>query len=529
MKMQEFWSLMWNRKTLRVAALAVCLCISSAWCEEPTLNLFTAIDAGRIENGFDMRDNYDPSGLMLLRNYVNVGYTHQLDERNMISMGVGGIFWKSYEVGGAAAGDKTIKFGPGLSHAYMKYTISENMDLTYGFLNYKYNSAAKNLGEYLFRTEAYPTIVYTGGWSWLNSAGYSTVGGQFSWTLGDGAFNQDLVLFMEYFNSPIYDLTPAYIATWKPAPAFTLGGAISLHRLITPTPGTKNELTKSFEYYKDLRLQAESQAASFHINDQTGYYTSRDYTANWDYGTALDTTATKQAIWENDSTYYSIYVSTAQDLQLELDTVLAEGRPGILFSGLRADLEEVDSAAYYDTNFVNVPPPQTVSFDLSTTKLVCFFELDIRALLDKAKEDMGDFNLYGEVALVGTKNYPVFYTEYSQRLATMLGVSIPVPYVFDHLSLEMEYLKNPIVESIYSTYDQLKLVPDEKFRTETFTADDIKWTIHASRAINNYFTIYVQIANDHFRPKNAFAQPMYIPVTNEKGHWYWLTRLQWSI
>ena len=95
--------------------------------------------------------------------------------------------------------------------------------------------------------------------------------------------------------------------------------------------------------------------------------------------------------------------------------------------------------------------------------------------------------------------------------------------------LKMELLKNPTIESIYSTYDQLKLVPDEYYRYDEVTQDDFKWTVHASRRISSYFTIYVQFANDHLRPKNAYAQPMYIPVTHEKSHWYWLTRLQWSI
>jgi hypothetical protein len=520
--------LLQTRKTLTALALGGCLLIGSAWCAEPKLNLFTAIDAGRIENGYDEREIYDPSGMMLLRNYVNVGYTHQLDEHNLISMGVGGLFWKSYEKGGAAVGQKTIGFGPGISHAYMKYIFNENTDITYGFLNYKYNAAAKNLGEYLFRTEAYPTIVYTGGWSWMNSAAYSTVGGQFTWNVGNGLLKNDFVVFMEYFNSPVYDITPAYIATLKPVSFITLGGAVALHRLITPTPGTKKELTQKFGYVKDVPLPAEPNMATFRVLDPTGYYTDRDTAADWVYGTELDTNLLKQAIFSNHSSYLDLYsITTPQDMILEVDsTTIVTGRLGRVFSGLRSDLDSLDPIAAADSITY---PSDTVSFELSTTKLVGFFELDIRALLGKTGDELGDFNIYGEVALIGTRNYPVYYTDYSQRLATMIGFSIPIPYVLDHLSFEMEYLKNPTVESIYSTYDQLKLIPDEKFRYDEITEDDFKWTLHAKRTINSYFTIYAQIANDHFRPKNAFAQPMYIPVTNKKNHWYWLLRLQWNI
>ena len=51
----------------------------------------------------------------------------------------------------------------------------------------------------------------------------------------------------------------------------------------------------------------------------------------------------------------------------------------------------------------------------------------------------------------------------------------------------------------------------------------------ASKSLSKIISIYFQVANDHFRPKNDFGQPMYIPATNEKSHWYWLTRFQWAI
>jgi hypothetical protein len=93
----------------------------------------------------------------------------------------------------------------------------------------------------------------------------------------------------------------------------------------------------------------------------------------------------------------------------------------------------------------------------------------------------------------------------------------------------MEYLKNPTVESIASTYDKLDLPPDENFRYQIFSRDDVKWSVHASRAFSKFFSLYVQVANDHMRLKDGFTRPQYIPVTNEPGHWYWLTRFQWAM
>lgn len=445
---------------------------------EKKINLFTAIDFGRIEAGEDMVGNswmgYDAKGTALNRTYVNVNYVDRLDENFLVSVGVGGIFWRAFSTTNATVDDKVIKFGPGISNAFMQWTPTPNVDLTYGFFPYKYNPAARNLGEYLFRTEAYPTIVYTGGWSWINDAQYSTLGLKLSVNSFNGKLRQDLGLFGEYFNSPIYDITPAYIVTWKPVDWLTVGGAGALHRYITPTPGTKRELTKGHAYRKNFFVPGDST------------------------------------------------------------------RPAETLTMLEADLENyvLDQGLNFDTVAAlsaNEGTADTVSFDLKAIKLVAFFELDFNALLGLSETRMGKFNLYGEVAQIGLENYPIFYTEMSQRRPIMLGVSVPTFGLLNNLSFEGEYLDNPNIESIASTYDNLNLTPDgnfrsdENFRYRTYHKDDIKWSIHASRSLTQFLTVYAQVANDHMRLKDKNTTPQYVPVTNEKDHWYWLMRIQWAI
>src|SRR5690606_33179157 len=187
----------------------------------------------------------------------------------------------------------------------------------------------RNLGEYLFRTEAYPTIIYTGGWGWINEAQYSTVGAKFAYNAWGGKLRHEVGLFGEYFNSPIYDITPAYIATVKPTNWLTVGGAGALHRYITPTPGTKRELTKEHAYRK-------------------GFYIPGDSTRGAEYVTMLEADLRNR-------------VSMAG---LNFDTVLAH--PNNAGSS-------VDS----------------VSFDLAAVKLMAFFEIDFNALLGLSEARMG--------------------------------------------------------------------------------------------------------------------------------------------
>ncbi len=450
-------------KTIGLVAVLILTAHQSVCANDPEFNVFIGLDAGRIEKGKDMElknQQRDVEGYTLVRNYFNLSFTQQLDEKNLISLGVGGLFFKPYLKSGEAIGDKTLKFGPGISHAKMVYSFNENMDLTYGYFDYKYNPGAKNLGEYLFRTEAYPTIVFTGGWVWLNSASYTSTGAKYSFNIGEGFFQSDFLLFMEMFNSPIYDITPAYVGSLNPTSFLRFGAGVSLHRFIVPTFGVREELTKPKVYVKDVPITP------------------------------------------------------------------TEDHPSPVFTGLVSDLQNIDPIKYADSaSYVT----QTVTLNNRAIKLMAYFNLDFRDLIGLDRESFPEFMLYGETSLIGTKNYPIFYTKYSQRLVSMIGLSIPVPVIFDHLSFELEYLKNPNIESIKSTYDILDLSPDMDYRYQNITKDDVKWTLHGSRKLGSITSLYFQVANDHFRPKNDFAQPMSIPITNELSHWYWLVRFQWAL
>ncbi len=531
MKQRKFW--------IAAGLLPMALAFGEG---EKKINLFTAFDIGRMESGYDLQSKTNLDGLVLNRTLVDVSVSQRLNERFFINVGVGGIFWKAYAPGGVEGPDeKVIKFGPGISGVNMRYTPMENLYLDFGYFPYKYNESAKNLGEYLFRTEAYPTIIYTGGWSWMNDVQYHTVGAKLTWITGDGAFKQDLGLFGEYFNSPIYDITPAYIATWKPASWLTLGGAGSLHRFFTPTRGTKKALTESWDYYKDFYFPAIKTQNQFHIGIDE-LYQSNFYATNYAFGTqanAADSIAARNQFWAADSAALQSRGITDPSKIPIRDTVTRAGRNGKYESRLKADIiqdiseQGSDSATYWgDPNNTSrgiaFAGPQQTSFDLSCVKLLAFFTLDFNKLLGLDAATMGEFSVYGEVAQLGLKNYPIFYTDAAQRRPIMLGVSIPTHFL-QHLSLEVEYLKNPTVESIKSTYDKLELIPDQDFRYRTMDRDDWKWSLHGALGLAHRLTLFVQVANDHLRLQDKYARPEFIPATSTPSDWYWLTRLQCAI
>ena len=94
---------------------------------------------------------------------------------------------------------------------------------------------------------------------------------------------------------------------------------------------------------------------------------------------------------------------------------------------------------------------------------------------------------------------------------------------------EAEYLKNPTVESIRSTYDKLELIPDQDFRYRAMDKDDWKWSLHAALSLPHSLSLFLQVANDHLRLQDKYARPEFIPATSTRSDWYWLTRLQCAL
>jgi hypothetical protein len=523
---------------MKSAIAAICLVPLALAMGDSKLSLFTALDLGRLEEGNDMKiRNYDPSGLALNRTYVDVGFAQQLDEHYFLNIGVGGIFWKAFEPGTGSPESKVIKFGPGISSAYMRWTATPGLDLTFGYFPYKYNAAAKNLGEYLFRTEAYPTVIYTGGWGWINDAQYRTVGAMLTWNTGN--FKQDIGLFGEYFNAPIYDVTPAYIATWKGASGLTLGGATSLHRFLNPSPKARRVLTREYTYYNNFFLPEVQSKSKFKVDIQD-YAGQASHEIKYTPGSQPDLNAVKAQVWAVDSsTLTALYnITSPAGIPIVKDpnpAATVEGRASRRANMLRDDIitlagnEGSDSGAFFNDPNNAGNTGKKVAFDNAAVKLVAFFDLDFNVMLGLEKERFGAMGIYGEIAQLGLKNYPIFYTESAQRRPVMLGVNIPTFGLLEHLSVEVEYLKNPVMMSIASTYDKLDLPPDPEFRYTAYDRDDYKWSVHATRNLNRFLSLHLQVANDHMRLKDGFARPEYIPVTNEPQHWYWLTRIQWMI
>ncbi len=466
------------------------------------------VDVGQVVKGSLIQDDGGSAPLkldnaFLNRNGIAVTYSGTLNENLHMNMGVGGLFWKPMpETPNVAS--KRIQFGPGISEASAQYDFSHALNLKFGFFGYKYNPDAVNLGEYLLRSEAYPSIIHTegtGGWVWLNSNEYKSMGTKLSWDLLGGAFRQDLLLFSEFNEAPIFDFSPSYVATGKIGKAFEIGAGFSLHRWLPIKPS----ITTSNSQYNTY-VEVDNFPAIPALNDTV----NNRYQKAFAGGTLKDIES--QVTTYTDETGTAL-VTAAKDAQGNTVFVLANG----------------------DTLRSKVSKPLT----FKAVKVMARASLNLGALAGLDETRSGPFKIFGEAAVLGVQNQPLFYEKISDRIPIMLGISIPTFRILDLLSLQLEYFKNPYPDNTYQQYNNSLPQPSypagsvgkyqDNLQAGLYKNDDLKWTVYLQKNLFTGLDLYLQAANDHFRVQDANATPSFAPVTREKSDWYYMLRFQWGM
>lgn len=231
---------------------------------------------------------------------------------------------------------------------------------------------------------------------------------------------------------------------------------------------------------------------------------------------------------------------------------------------MHAHLIEVDkrkSTPYYDKVIfdggdelwdVCVPDSSgdTVLLTFKGTKLMSRFTFDPKALfgIEDGQGILGkeDLKIYFESAILGWKNYPVWYENRAERMPMMLGFNFPAFKLLDVLAFEFEHNPSPYMntservwryrsptpyvsgEVRYNIYDDSQW-PDGK--PDPITNDDFKWSVYASKQFGR-FRISGQIASDHIvRTPYMLGPPTTIKYTEicpRSKDWYWMTRVSYS-
>jgi hypothetical protein len=172
---------------------------------------------------------------------------------------------------------------------------------------------------------------------------------------------------------------------------------------------------------------------------------------------------------------------------------------------------------------------------------------DIKALWGGGENIFGreDLKLYGEIALLGVKNYPGWYNKREARIPMMIGLNVPAFKVLDVLSIEFERYNSPYINAQDYIWKGGSPVPyiagrpsgasfpdyDRDWNDSmAVTNDDIRWSIYVSRKIGNHIRLSAQAACDH-TPKNWYTpwpapqSAKYSDLVPKNDDWYFMMRL----
>ncbi len=174
----------------------------------------------------------------------------KLSDNAKVFVGVGGLYFfilpsdgNQYSIGQRSG------FGFTDLHAefefFRKDENNHGLMLKVGVFPFKYNENAKNLGEYMFRTYTYPTVIFTGGLTKVNSAGVQLNGIDLNTKLG--GFNNDLLLTLKTDQMPSAALSLTEMASYTVGGFLTLGAGLMFDNIYDPTKITTGD-------YNDLNL-----------------------------------------------------------------------------------------------------------------------------------------------------------------------------------------------------------------------------------------------------------------------------------
>ncbi|MBW8886883.1 MAG: hypothetical protein JF616_03905 [Fibrobacteres bacterium] len=144
---------------------------------------------------------------------------------------------------------------------YAFWNAGENRAaITAGYFPYTYNPDIKDLGLYLLRGPVHPGVLVSGYDSKYTQPIANTMGLRVQ--LATGPFEQNLIIGSEIENYPLFDISPAYIASVKIGAALRIAAGVNFYHLIpidrkltSPDTFGSNDLPDNFNGDPNSRTQ----------------------------------------------------------------------------------------------------------------------------------------------------------------------------------------------------------------------------------------------------------------------------------
>ena len=383
-----------------------------------------------------------------------------------------------------------------------------------GIFNYKYNENARNLGEYMFRTWAYPGFIQTGNaFGYVGNSSATVTGLKISQSLG--MFSHEFLASLETEMTPIYDLNLTYMAKFNYRNILKVGGGVQLARALSnydPPEMTVHYFELNGKWYP--------------FDDKTGGLVGDDYYTQLQLGIFEKLNST--GLSSSDSTSLSTQCNCApQGSKHPVSTA-----DSIRLTGEFAQATQALAAIKSVQNMSPGSRPKMHDITSQAIKPVMYFSFDPKPLMGSNLFGPKDLIVYGEAAILGTKNYPVYYKDIWQRIPMMLGFNVPTFKVLDVLSVEAEYYGSRLLPAYKSpgspayTSVPVPFLSGLPYYPSDWDKDNLKWSIYAERTLVRGVTLSAQAASDHSRSWDwfSFGKTNWEMYTTP-SHWYWAMKL----
>lgn len=186
------------------------------------------------------------------------------------------------------------------------------------------------------------------------------------------------------------------------------------------------------------------------------------------------------------------------------------------------------------------------NFTFNGVKLMARASFNLQSVLQSEMLGPEDLKLYAEIAVLGVKNYPVYYTNIAKRMPMMFGLNLPTFKLVDKMAFEMEYYDSDFPNSLEEVYQRTLPIPGtiggvgttgpnsrqeyvDNLGTQRKLRDKVKWSYWLRKEITAGLGLTFQVASDHFRPMDFNLKPTYEPVTQNWNEWYYMFRLSFGI
>ncbi len=172
-------------------------------------------------------------------------------------------------------------------------------------------------------------------------------------------------------------------------------------------------------------------------------------------------------------------------------------------------------------------PNDSIFYTFAGTKLMFLLNFDPKKFIYSDDDQMPfgaeDLKIYGELNVLGLKNYYKYYEKINERMPISMGFNIPTFKILDVLALEAEYFgpdyPNSIERPVNSNIPKPEIPPGSN--PGDWKKDNWKWSLYAKKNFSN-FTIIAQAARDHLQLWSyREVDRIYRDNLDENRNWYY--------